>query len=137
MYISSGVLVYPFEMVSDLFVFLKAVLSDDAKCRREGVVAIDSCVGRFSEGNAGGVVGKGASFGADASFGSGARTDTVRATPLERWDVDSAAPAVSHKPGARFGRCAVFSYVVSHLLGFHRVSRSLKLMPVAAMSRKL
>ncbi|CAL8465604.1 g5140 [Coccomyxa elongata] len=71
--------------------------------RREGVVAVDTCVGRFSEG-ASGIAGEIACFGAGASFGSGAKTDMVRATPLERWDVDSAAPAVSHKPGARFGR---------------------------------
>ncbi|BDA51455.1 probable oleandomycin polyketide synthase, modules 5 and 6 [Coccomyxa sp. Obi] len=71
--------------------------------RREGVVAIDTCIGRFSE-TASGVMGEGANYGDSASLDSGNTTDTVRATPLERWDVDSAAPAVSHKPGARFGR---------------------------------
>ncbi len=82
--------------------------------RREGVVAIDSCVGRFSEAAAA-TDGAGATFGSGdsvarsgvgggASLGGGASSDTARVTPLERWDVDSAAPAVSHRPGSRFGR---------------------------------
>ncbi|CAL5223543.1 g6075 [Coccomyxa viridis] len=51
------------------------------------VIAIDSCAGRFSQPAAGGHA-----------------IDSARVTPLERWDVDSAAPAVSRKPGSRFGR---------------------------------
>lgn len=54
---------------------------------REELVAIDTCVGRFSEP-------------ADAS----AALDCARVTPLERWDVDASSPAVSHRPGSRFGR---------------------------------
>lgn len=88
--------------------------------RRGGVVTIDSCVGRFSEAAAA-ADGAGATFGrgesaarsgsggiGGASSGDGARSDTARVTPLERWDVESAAPAVSHKPGSRFGRWALF-----------------------------
>lgn len=57
-------------------------------CRsREGILAINSCTGRFSEPAAGDTA-----------------VDVARVTPLERWDVDSSAPAVSHKPGSRFGR---------------------------------
>ena len=70
--------------------------------RRATVVAIDSCAGRFSES----ANGAGASFGGGACSGEGAKTDTARVTPLERWDVDSTAAAVSHKPGSRFGRYA-------------------------------
>ena len=57
-------------------------------CRgKQDGIAIESCAGRFSEAAAGGHV-----------------AHVARVTPLERWDVDSAAPAVSHKPGSRFGR---------------------------------
>ena len=55
--------------------------------REEGIVAIDACVGRFSE----------------PACGDTAR-DCARVTPLERWDVDSASPAVLKRPGSRFGR---------------------------------
>jgi hypothetical protein len=54
---------------------------------REGIVAIDACVGRFSEPACGNLA-----------------HDCTRVTPLERWDVDFTSPAVSHRPGSRFGR---------------------------------
>lgn len=50
-------------------------------------MAIDTCVGRFSE----------------PADGSPA-IDSARSTPMERWDVDAASPAISHRPGSRFGR---------------------------------
>ena len=53
-------------------------------------MGVDTCVGCFSEP-------------ADGS----AALDCARVTPLERWDVDSASPAVSHRPGSRFGRQAL------------------------------
>ena len=52
-------------------------------------MAIDAYVGRFSEPASGAVA-----------------PDSARITPLTRWDVDSVTPAVSHRPGSRFGRYA-------------------------------
>lgn len=52
------------------------------------VVVIDTFSGRF----------------ADSSDGGARSLDTCRVTPFQRWDVDGAAPHVSQRPGARFGR---------------------------------
>ena len=68
-----------------------------AVSRREGIVAIDVVVGRFSEPAHGGVA-----------------PDCARITPLDRWDVDAVSPAISHRPGSRFGR---------HAQGFSMFSR--------------
>jgi hypothetical protein len=56
--------------------------------RQLNLIGIDSCVGQFSE----------------PALESSAGIDVARITPLERWDVDSAAAGVSHRPGSRFGR---------------------------------
>ena len=45
-----------------------------------------------------------------ASFSEAAcKADRTRVTPYGRWDADSSLASISHRLGARFGRCHLHS----------------------------